>query len=199
MKKISLIAFAIFTTASLFAQDAKFGLKAGLNVSTLSNTNGSEYGSKVGFNAGALAHIHLSPSWSLQPEVVYSAQGTKYTVGETEHALNLGYINIPLQLQYNFDNGFRLQTGPQVGFLTNVNDKVNGAETQIFTTDDFKSVDFSWTAGLGYLTYSGFGVDARYNFGLSDINDNGVNRLRNNVFQVGVFYLLDHNHKAMSR
>ena len=199
MKKISLFALSLFFTASLFAQDAKFGLKAGLNVSTLSNTNGSEYGSKLGFNAGALAHIHLSPSWSLQPEVLYSGQGTKYTVGTTEHTLGLGYINIPFQLQYNFNNGFRVQTGPQVGFLTNVSDKVNDAETGIFTSDDFKSTDFSWTAGLGYLTYSGFGVDARYNFGISDINDGGLNRLRNNVFQVGLFYLLSHDHKATSR
>src|SRR4029078_3190994 len=91
MKKISLFALTLFFASSLFAQDAKFGLKAGLNVSTLSNTYGSEYGSKLGFNAGALAHIHLSPYWSLQPEVLYSGQGTKYTVGTTEHTLGLGY------------------------------------------------------------------------------------------------------------
>lgn len=199
MKKIIVFVFALFTTATLFAQDAKFGLKGGLNVATLTNSQGSERGSKLGFHAGLLAHIHLSPSWALQPELVYSSQGAKYSVGDGEHQLALNYINIPLQLQYMFDNGFRVQTGPQVGFLASVKDKVNDAETGIFTSDDFKSVDFSWSVGLGYLTYSGFGVDGRYNFGVSNINDAGTATVRNNVFQVGVFYLLNHNHKARSK
>jgi hypothetical protein len=199
MKKISLFAVASFLSVALFAQNAKFGFKAGLNVSTTTNSQGEERGSRLGLNAGALAHIHLSPQWSLQPEVVYSSQGAKYTVSDGEHELALNYINIPLLLQYNFDNGFRLQTGPQVGFLAGVKDKRNGTETGIFTSDDFKTVDFSWSAGLGYLTYSGLGVDARYNFGLSNINDFGTATVHNNVFQVGLFYLLDHSHKAASR
>jgi hypothetical protein len=98
-----------------------------------------------------------------------------------------------------FDNGFRIQTGPQLGILASVNDKLNDVETGNFTSDDFKSIDFAWSAGLGYLTYSGFGIDARYNFGLSNINDFGTNNLKNNVFQVGLFYMLNNNHKAQSR
>src|SRR5215217_7186269 len=152
MKKISLFLCSLFFGIILFAQDAKFGLKAGLNVSTLSNNQGSEMGSKLGLHAGVLAHIHLSPQWGLQPEVVYSSQGAKYTVSDGEHELGLNYINIPLQLQYMFDNGFRIQTGPQVGFLASVKDKRDGSETGFFTSDDFKTVDFSWSAGLGYLT-----------------------------------------------
>jgi len=199
MKKISLLMFAFFITATLFAQDAKFGLKGGLNVATLTNNQGGERGSKLGFHAGILGHVHLSPTWALQPEVVYSSQGAKYTVSDGEHELALNYINIPLQLQYMFDNGFRVQTGPQVGFLTNVKDSRNNVETGFFTSDDFKSVDFSWSVGLGYLTYSGLGIDGRYNFGISNINDAGTATVKNNVFQVGLFYLLSNNHKAQSR
>lgn len=199
MKRISLILIAFLCTATVFAQDAKIGLKGGLNISTLSNSQGGERGSRLGFNGGLLAHIHLSPEWSLQPEVVYSSQGAKYTVNDGEHNLALNYLNIPLLLQYNFDNGFRLQTGPQVGFLASVKDKRNGAETGFFTSDDFKTVDFSWSAGLGYLTYSGLGIDGRYNFGISNINDAGTAVVHNNVFQIGLFYLLNHNHKATSR
>ena len=190
---------ALFLSAAIFAQGAKFGLKGGLNVSTLSNDQGNEMGSRLGLHAGVLAHIHLSPQLALQPELVYSSQGAKYTVGDGEHSLGLNYVNLPLQLQYMFNNGFRIQTGPQVGFLVNVNDKRDGAETGFFTSDDFESVDFSWSAGLGYLTYSGFGVDARYNFGLNNIIDEGSAVRRNNVFQVGVFYMFDNSHKAKSR
>lgn len=199
MKKISVFAFALFLGSALFAQDAKFGLKAGLNVSTQTNNQSGDKGSRLGLHAGGLAHIHLAPQWALQPEVLYSSQGAKYTVTGGEVDLALDYINIPLQVQYMFDNGFRVQTGPQVGFLANVKDKMNGNETDFFSSDDFKSIDFSWTVGLGYLTYSGFGVDGRYNFGISNINDAGTATIRNNVFQVGLFYLFSNNHKAQSR
>ncbi|MGZ5190246.1 MAG: porin family protein [Flavisolibacter sp.] len=200
MKKISLLMFTFFLAFASFAQDAKFGLKAGLNVATLSNSQGSEFNTKLGLHAGLLAHIHLAPSWALQPEIMYSSQGAKYTtLSGVEHELGLNYINIPLQVQYMFNNGFRIQTGPQLGILASVKDKQNDVETGNFTSDDFKSVDIAWSAGLGYLTYSGFGIDARYNFGLNNINDVGTNNLKNNVFQVGLFYMLNNNHKAQSR
>jgi hypothetical protein len=199
MKKISLVVLILATSAVVFAQSPKFGLKAGLNVSKLSNVPGLNWNNRLGLNAGALAHIHISPQLALQPEVVYSGQGAKYTINGEEHTLNLDYINIPLQLQYMFDNGFRLQTGPQLGFLINTKDKVNGQDTQFFTSDDFKSTDVSWTFGLGYLTYSGLGIDGRYNLGLTNINKAGTNSLKNNVFQVGLFYMLDNSHKAQSR
>jgi hypothetical protein len=199
MKKISLFLCASVISFALFAQNAALGLKGGVNVSNLSNSSGYEMGSKVGFNGGILAHVHLVPSLALQPEVVYSSQGAKYTTSDNaEHKLSLNYINIPLQLQYMFDNGFRIQTGPQVGFLTGVKDKVVDTETGYFTSQDFKTVDFAWSAGLGYLTYSGLGVDARYNFGISNANNAGSNVLKNNVFQLGLFYMLKNNHKASS-
>jgi hypothetical protein len=194
MKKISLFFCTLFLAATIFAQNSSIGLKAGVNISNLNNS-GTDMGSKVGFNGGLLAHVHLAPSLALQPEVVYSGQGAKYTVGGTEHSLNLSYINVPLQLQYMFANGFRLQTGPQVGFLANVKDKVSGTnnETGFFTSEDFKTVDFSWSAGLSYLGASGLGIDGRYNFGLGNINNAGSNVIKNNVFQVGLFYMLNNS------
>jgi hypothetical protein len=198
MKKISLFLSTLFFASVLFAQDAAIGLKGGLNVSNLSNSSGYEMGSKVGFHVGLLAHMHLAPSLALQPEVVYSNQGAKYTTNDGyEHSLNLNYINIPLQLQYMFANGFRLQTGPQLGFLASVKDKVGQSETNFFTSQDFKSIDFSWSAGLGYLSASGLGIDGRYNFGISNINNAGSNILHNNVFQLGLFYMLNSNRRVV--
>jgi hypothetical protein len=199
MKKISLFLCALVISSALFAQTASIGVKGGVNISNLSNSSGYDMGSKVGFHGGLLAHIHLVPALALQPEVVYSSQGAKYTTSDgSEHTLSLNYVNIPLQLQYMFDNGFRIQTGPQVGFLAQVKDKVKETETGFFTSQDFKTVDFAWSAGLGYLSYSGLGVDGRYNFGISNANNAGSNVLKNNVFQLGLFYMFNNNHKAVS-
>ena len=192
MKKITFLGIAMFTSVILFAQQTGLGLKAGLNVSHLQGGDNALNGSKLGLNAGLLAHLHINNTFAIQPEVMYSSQGAKYTnVDGVEHELSLNYINIPLNLQYMFQNGFRLQTGPQVGFLVGVKDKENGTATNFFSSDDFKSIDFSWTAGVGYKSASGLGVDARYNFGISNINDFGNIERHNSVFQVGLFYMLN--------
>lgn len=196
MKKIfSLALGAMLLGGSAFAQHSSqkvsFGLKGGLNVSNLHNSDntGLDTKSKIGFNAGALAHIHLAPQLALQPEVYYSAQGAKYDIANNEGKINLGYINVPVMIQYLFDNGFRLQAGPQVGFLINAKNKIASTETDI--KDNLKKVDFGATAGISYVhPSSGVGVDARYNLGLSDINDtNASYNTTNRGFQVGVFYI----------
>ena len=191
MKKINVLVVALLASATLFAQDPKFGWKAGINFATLTNTGGDL---KTGFHAGALAHIHLTPAFSLQPEAVFSTQGTRYN---SDHSLNLGYINIPLLLQYNFDNGFRLQGGPQLGIMTEAKEKVGDVEFD--RNNNFKSLDFSIPLGMSYLGYSGFGVDARYNIGVSNISEAANAGVRNGVIQLGVFYLFDHHHKARSK
>lgn len=199
MKKI-ILAIVLVTSTTLFAQDAKFGVKAGLNLSKLPNfPNENDW--RMGFNAGLLAHVHLTPSFSLQPEIVYSSQGAKFKdfVNGEDLNLKLNYINIPLLLQYNFNNGFRLQGGPQIGFLTGVADKVGDVELNSIESDDFKSVDFSIPVGISYLGYSGFGADARYNIGVSNVLEGSTKNVRNSVFQFGVFYLFDHHHKARSK
>jgi hypothetical protein len=200
MKRLCFFIAACTITAATFAQsNAKFGLKGGLNIATTTNSQGGSRESRLGLNAGGLAHIHLAPQWALQPEVVFSSQGAKYTVSDGEHQLVLNYINIPLQLQYMFDNGFRIQTGPQVGFLVDTKDKRGDQETGFFTSEDFKNVDAAWSFGLGYLTYSGLGIDGRYNLGISNINNTGTATVHNNVIQIGLFYLFDNAHKAKSR
>jgi hypothetical protein len=108
--------------------------------------------------------------------------------------LKLNYINIPLLAQYMTLDGFRLQTGPQIGFLTSAKSKVGDVERSV--KDDLSSVDFSWTFGAGYLFPSGFGVDARYNHGISNISDDEIFEARNRVFQFGVFYQFMHQNRA---
>lgn len=198
MKKLFFCFLSLTLGTALFAQtQPKFGLKAGLNIANTSNTETGESGTKLGAHAGALAHIHLAPSFSLQPELMYSNQGGEFNGVK----VNLHYLNIPLLVQYNFNNGFRLQTGPQAGFLVGVDDRIDGEQSNIFSTDDFKSTDVSWSFGLGYLSRTGIGIDGRYNLGLSKINADPTRggKTTNRVFQVGLFYMFDNAHKAKSR
>ena len=182
---------AILITGTANAQHVNIGVKAGLNVYTINSDNNAEYDPKVGFHVGLIGHTHLAKQLALQPEIVYSAQGTKYTIAGVETKLKLGYINIPVIFQYMFDNGFRLQAGPQVGFLVNAKSETNNTDTDV--KDNLKTVDFALGAGVGYVNpATGLGVDARYNLGLSNISDIGTVKSTNRGFQLGVFYLFKH-------
>ena len=192
MKRILSVALAaMLLTTTATAQNVNIGVKAGLNLYNVNNDNNVEYDTKTGFHLGLLGHIHLAPQLAFQPEVVFSTQGAKYSVGNSETKLNLSYVNVPLMVQYMFDNGFRLQAGPQVGFLVAAKSETNNVEIDV--KDNFETVDFAIGAGLGYVhPASGFGVDARYNLGLININDNSPVKSTNRGFQLGVFYLFNH-------
>lgn len=189
MKKISLLASFVMAAFAMQAQIPGLGLKGGLNLASWSNNGSSvNYQNRVGFNAGLFANINVSPNFAVQPEVVYSSQGTKYNPGNQEHNLQMNYINIPVMLQAKVGGGLYAQAGPQVGILMDVKDKIDDVETGFFSKEDFKSTDISLGFGLGYSGVSPIGFDARYNLGLTNINEGGSNKIKNNVLQVGLTY-----------
>jgi len=188
MKKLSLFSVGLFCTILSYAQGAhaELGLKGGVNIANY-NDEVNTKGSRTGYFIGGLAHIHLTPTMAVQPEVVYSAQGAEYSTGTDK----LDYINIPVLFQYMFNGGFRLETGPQLGLLTSAKfENNNGVETSI--KSNVKSNDVSWAFGAGYLTPSGLGIDARYNLGISNIRKPNDHEIQNRVWQLGVFYQFRH-------
>lgn len=183
----------VFATA-VQAQHVNIGIKAGLNLYNIKYSNDVKYDMKPGLHAGLLGHIHITKSFAVQPELLFSSQGAQYKTGGETTKLNLNYLNVPILLQYMFDNGFRFEAGPQVGFLLTA--KVDDGTTKTDIKSDLKPLDVGLGLGVGYIHVpSGFGVDARYNLGLSNINDddNSSVKANNRGFQVGVFYQFKHN------
>ena len=165
-----------------------FGLKGGLNITNLASSPDVNFETKAGFYAGGLAHIHLSKSWALQPEVMYSLQGA-----QTEDTkIRLNYVNVPFQLQYMFDKGFRIQTGPQLGVLASASMKQGDSKVDV--KESFNGADFGWTIGASYVGNGGLGIDGRYNHGITRINENDGTDLYNRGFQVGLFYVFKHKY-----
>jgi len=188
MKKTIIFMATLFSLTTIKAQNVHFGIKGGLNASSLNySPENSDQQTKIGFNLGLLAHIHTSnKDWAIQPEIYYSAEGAK-SKSASNASLNLGYLNIPVLAQYMFDNGFRIEAGPQLGFLMSAKNKTGNVSVNV--KDNLKNTNFSIPVGLGYLTSSGFGFDARYNFGLSNINNtSSATKIHSNVFQFGIFY-----------
>jgi hypothetical protein len=183
MKKLALV-LTVFT-ASIFGVNAQiqFGVKAGANFANLTGGDGKTL---VNFNAGALVKIPLADALSFQPEVVYSAQGAKATISGTDYKQTLNYINVPILVKYTLPVGVFFETGPQIGLLISAKASAGGDSES--NKDAFKSSDFAWAIGAGYqIPDVNFGVDVRYNLGISKVADGSDSK--NTVFQVGVFYL----------
>jgi hypothetical protein len=187
MKKLISSIITLFLASALFAQtEVQFGIKGGLNLANFKDADTRNSDARTGLHIGGLAHIHLSKSFAVQPEIMFSMQGGDNANG-TETKVN--YINIPVLAQYMFADGFRLQTGPQLGILTSAKNKTNNVEVDV--EDAVKKTDIAWSFGLSYITHMGFGFDGRYNLGLTDISKNNTD-LKNRVWQLGVFYQFHH-------
>jgi hypothetical protein len=192
--KFFLLAFAatLLGINTLDAQHFNIGIKGGVNLYNIVNENSSIGEPLIGFHVGLIGHYHLNNQFAIAPEVVFSTQGTKTSNNGVESQLSLNYVNVPLLLQYMFDNGFRIFTGPQAGFLMSA--KSNSNNSEVDRTNDFQALEFGGVFGASYINpESNFGFDARYNLGLTDINEVAAGSSFNRGIQVGLFYLFNHN------
>jgi hypothetical protein len=185
----------------------RFGLKGGVNVAKLSAkeftaTAEPSTNNKTSYHAGAFVNIPIGGLFKLQPELIYSSQGSKMqeTVTSTggsrtyNYEEDLNYLNLPVMLQLQTSGGFVVETGPQFSYLLDARQK---GETPISTTDKTDIKDYrdkfelAWGLGVGYLTRIGVGIGARYNYGIRNIveeNDVSIGELRNRVLQFSLSY-----------
>ncbi|TCN52467.1 PorT family protein [Flavobacterium circumlabens] len=181
MKKFLVLAVVtVLGFTNVNAQKIKFGAKGGLNFASVSGDNTEGIDVVTSFNFGVLSEIPVSDKFSFQPELMYSGQG--YSFNDNTIALN--YLNIPLMGKYYLTKGLSLEAGPQIGFLLSAkNDKTD-------VKDSFNTFDFGVNFGLGYKLDNGLNFGARYNLGLTDINnlDNSSSKNKNGVFQLSVGY-----------
>ncbi|HUC82172.1 MAG TPA: porin family protein [Flavisolibacter sp.] len=200
MKKISLFVLALCTSAAVFAQDTqpqlrtpmerkvRFGIRAGANFASVNMSdvpNGPEINTKTSLHGGVFVNAPLGGMFAIQPGVEYGGQGAKVKQGTANAEWDLHYVNVPIMFQWKSAGGFLLETGPQAGFL------VGAKADDVDVKDQFDTFDFTWGAGLGYLSRIGLGVNARYNLGINNIvNDEaGLDgKIKNNVIQVGLVY-----------
>lgn len=174
MKKVMLfsaIALLAFTTAH--AQGVIFGARAGVNFATINSDNFDSFDGRTSFHLGVVSEIQLGETFSFQPELLYSSQGSDYSDPDFSGTVKLDYLNLPLIAKYYVAENFSLEVGPQIGFLLSANDE---GESDGFTYDEdikefIKGIDFGINFGVGYKLDSGLNFGARYNLGLSDVND----------------------------
>lgn len=110
MTKKIILSFAALSISFAAMSQARFGVKGGVNFSTITKSNTGSITDKnalTGWNIGVIADLPLVPKiLSFQPGVFYSTKGTKLETGNKDNptvadpyskvSMNPSYIEIPL-------------------------------------------------------------------------------------------------------
>ena len=143
-------------------QSVGFGLKGGLNLSTLNlNDPEASYDSRTGYHLGVFLRARFDKI-GIQPEVLLYTQN-----GDIESSLfgtaqeSFSYLTVPLIVKFYPVGGLNLQVGPQFGFLLDGERKY---DTFLGTgsadiTEYYDQTDISVALGGGYDF--GFGLGNR--------------------------------------
>lgn len=213
----SLVIIMLLTAYCTQAQISA-GLKAGVNLSSLKGDGYSDTDQKssMGLAIGGLVNYAINEKFSIQPELFFSQEGTQWKSSDEEQKNRLNYLNIPVLLQYRDPSGFFAHTGPQIGFLLSAKMKYKDAGPGGVITDGsqsggqsggsqtetrdikhfYASSPLSWGLGAGYIHESGFGINARYNMGLSNaLKKTADGKIHSRVFNIGVIYMLESQKK----
>jgi hypothetical protein len=184
MKKILLLAVVtVLGFTNVNAQEIKFGAKAGINIANINGDNTSSLEPVAAFNFGLVTEIPISQKFSFQPEIMFSGQGYSFE-GSDGNIVALSYLNVPLMAKYYIVKGLSLEAGPQIGYLLSAKNESTNVK------DTFKKVDFAANLGIGYKLENGLNFGARYNFGLTNINnlEGSSSKNKNSVFQLSIGY-----------
>ena len=138
MKKISLITLLACLTIAASSQSLipiKYGVKVGVNISSLSisrieGAKPTVNSSQIGIAAGACVHIPLSDKWYINPELLYSQKGASFNYDfthdypdnqraeyATTNQLTLSYVELNPTISFKASDKLSLNFGPSVSFL----------------------------------------------------------------------------------
>ena len=182
-----LTVFSIFSF-NAFAQRSAIGLKSGVNFADITdNKNSTDI--RLAYHFGGFAKIYVNNKLAVQPEFLYSLQGSKlqansFLGGSEENNLNLHYITVPLMLKYYPIEGFNLQFGPQFAYLVDAKYNDNNIDNV------YNNTDWSLNVGAGF-DINGVQIGARYNIGLTNIYTGEQDNINENrVVQVYIGFEL---------
>lgn len=189
MKKIILtLAFSLITVFIASAQvipSFQFGLKGGVNLSSLSKTGTFNSSNQAGYLAGLYARFGAL-GFNFQPEAYLTSKNV--TVDQTKAKFTS--IDVPLLFGGKigaFGLGARFYTGPLVSFAINKDQNYGTAASNI-TSLNYKDQNYAWQFGAG-LDIRSLSVDLRYEAGLSK-QSYGPNSTKINLFNLTLGYRL---------
>lgn len=193
-----MLATGAFAQTTMSGNTARFGLKAGVNLSTYSGSGATDldYKNNVGYNVTAFGDFGVGNNFFIQPGVSLQNKGAKLensvTSGNTTISgtfkQDVMVIEVPVNAVVRIPTGdagaIQVSAGPYVGFNVSGKNKYTGSYSTganvgtdysrdikfgSATSDDLSSIDFGANFGLAYRTTSGISLGANYGLGISNL------------------------------
>ncbi|MEO1049616.1 MAG: porin family protein [Bacteroidota bacterium] len=202
MKKLAcILIFSSLISTHVFAQKARFGIRAGVNISTWGGddvkSDFEEFDvdvmSRSGFHIVGYVPIKFSERFELEPGLGISTKGSRTFEEETmiygddlyhsEYAMEFvsTYLELPTLAKIGLSKKVDLYTGPQFSFLlankyksdylSCFNQMCESDKDDEESTDGLSNYDISWAFGLGYDIGNHWNVRAFYDLGLTKLDE----------------------------
>ncbi|MEQ8473595.1 MAG: porin family protein [Marinoscillum sp.] len=189
MTRLILPFLLIYFSHFISAQNSPFGLKAGMNISTIGGDS-ENVSPKTGIHGGFFSSLSLSENFKLKPELVLSNQGCKDSENN-KLRFSYWYLNAPLMIRYQEGSPGFLDFGIQLGTVIHANTRENGEKRNV--TGGLENFDISLCAGVGFDLSESTAFEARYIGGLTNTSKNPEvegETFPNRVFQFTIAYVL---------
>ncbi len=177
MKKLWLILILVLAVSfAVQAQEMMFGAKTGIALGSVTNDVedfgfSSEVDKKfrVGMMFGGMMHMPIGDEMMLMVEAAYLQKGVKFEFEGEELTFKTDFLQIDVLAKYMVADAFGIYAGPAMGFLLSAKEDTPIGEFDL--KDYMKSTEFSVSFGGQYMFGENMIADARYNLGLTPMND----------------------------
>ncbi len=184
---------AVGTVKAQVLPSFQFGVKAGTNLTGLSNTgNLINSNTQVGYLGGFWARVGAL-GFNFQPEIYLTGKKIDVNSNGVENKATFTSIDVPLLFGNKigaFGVGARFYTGPDLSFAINKDQNFNSALHDAVHLD-YKDQNLAWQFGAG-LDIKKISFDLRYELGLTkqtfDMNSNQQTHV--NLFTLTMSYRL---------
>ena len=196
MRKATFLSVLMFSAILSFAQEAKWGIFGGPQITSSRYTISGEKQPntpKCGFQLGINAKVPFETKIYFSPAVFYSLKGYKVEFNQRsnppdslaiDNNTTIHTVELAALLQYDFNdqpNHFYVKMGPSLDVQVSGKEKFNRSDrTTVEQKMNFGFTRYGYVGAnilfqLGYETKSGFQYSVQYTHGIGSINnaDNG--------------------------
>ncbi|HSH52308.1 MAG TPA: porin family protein [Bacteroidales bacterium] len=215
MKKHFIVLILLFIITSTFAQEkdfepvAQFGIRQGINYSSVLFSPGINQGIKLGYTGGFVFKYSNEKNLALQIELNFSQKGWLEDLDTLPNSYqrNLDYIELPFLSHIYFGKRnvkFYVNIGPSAGYL--IRDEIKSEITNELYAREYYNLeidnkfDFNVLAGLGLIIdtqIGSFQTGFRYSLTLTDIfkytSDSIFENSQNQVISFSLAYYFSDN------
>ena len=158
----------------------KFGVKAGVNLSNMSNGMdfNPDFKMGAGFRVGGLVNLRWGQrtenslpgtGWfGLQPELMYSMQ----QVGTADKSFKLNIIQVPVMVKIYPTTQLSFEVGPEFSYVISASPNEMNFDGAQIKTGDIKGLNMGIGAGLSYDFDMGLTIGVRYSYGFNKMAKN---------------------------